>query len=269
MTTTTAARLMPRGTIGGLRAGRLIERNVALYRRTWYVLASGLFEPLFYLLGIGFGLGGLIGNVTLPDGTSVPYGVFVAPGLLASSAMNGAIYEATMNFFFKLRYNKTYDAILSTPLGPADIALGEVSWALVRGTLYATAFMVFAWLLGLIVSPWAILGIPVALLIGFSFGAIGMSFTTFMRSWQDFDLVQLVILPMFLFSGTFFPITTFPPLVQTIIELTPLYHAVSLERSVTLGLFSPANIVDTAYLVAMGLLGVAIVARRISRILLT
>src|SRR5437762_14257516 len=101
---TALARVMPRGVLGAARAGRLIERNVAIYRRTWYVLASGLFEPLFYLLGIGFGLGGLVGSVPGPNGVPIPYGVFVAPALLASSAMNGAITEATFNFFFKLRY---------------------------------------------------------------------------------------------------------------------------------------------------------------------
>jgi lipooligosaccharide transport system permease protein len=262
------AGLMPRGTFAGARAGRIIERNVALYRRTWYVLVSGLFEPLFYLLGIGFGLGALVGSVSGPNGQPVPYGVFVAPGLLASSAMNGAIYEATMNFFFKLRYGKTFEAMLSTPLGPADIALGEVTWALVRGTLYATAFVIFAVLLGLIVSPWAVLAIPVALLIGFAFGSVGMAATSFMRGWQDFDLVQLVILPMFLFSGTFFPLSTYPRPVQTFIQLTPLYHAVALERAVSLGLFDASNLVDVGYLVAMGIIGLAIVSRRIDGLLL-
>jgi lipooligosaccharide transport system permease protein len=266
MTVITA--LMPRGTIRGARAGRIIERNIALYRRTWYVLASGLFEPLFYLLGIGFGLGGLVGSVAGPNGQPIPYGVFVAPALLASSAMNGAIYEATFNFFFKLRYGKTFEAILSTPLGPADIALGEVTWALFRGTLYATAFVFFAAILGLIVSPWAVFAIPVALLIGFAFGSVGMAATSFMRGWQDFDLVQLVILPMFLFSGTFFPLASYPPVIQLLIQFTPLYHAVALERAVCLGLFDPSNIVDVTYLAVMGIVGVAIVSRRINHLLL-
>ena len=265
---TTLARLMPIGALGGARAGRLIERNLAVYRRTWWILVSGLFEPLFYLLGIGFGLGGLVGSVAGPNGQLIPYGVFVAPALLASSAMNGAIYEATFNFFFKLRYQKTFDAILSTPLGPGDIALGEVTWALIRGALYATAFIIFAALLGLIVSPWAVLAIPVALLIGFAFGAVGMAVTSFFRSWQDFDLVQLVILPMFLFSGTFFPVTAYPAPLQLAVQLLPLSHAVSLERAATLGLFEPGNLVDLAYLVLMGLVGLAIVARRIDRLLL-
>ncbi len=108
-----------------------------VYRRTWLVIVSGFFEPLFYLLGIGFGLGALVGAVTGPDGQPIPYGVFVAPGLLATSAMNGAVYESTFNVFFKLRYAKTYDAILSTPMGIDDVAVGEVGWSLIRGALYA------------------------------------------------------------------------------------------------------------------------------------
>jgi lipooligosaccharide transport system permease protein len=262
------ARVAPGGGFGGRRFGRLIERNVAIYRRTWYVLASGVFEPLFYLLGIGFGLGGLVGSVPGPDGTPIPYGVFVAPALLASSAMNGAITEATFNFFFKLRYAKTFEAIVSTPLGPFDIALGEATWALIRGALYATAFVAFAALLGLIISPWAVLAIPVAVLIGFAFGAVGMAATSFFRTWQDFDLVQLVILPMFLFSGTFFPLTAYPEPVRIVIELTPLWQAVALERAVTLGHFDPSNILNVLYLVAMGLAGLVVVSRRIDRILL-
>jgi lipooligosaccharide transport system permease protein len=265
---TALVRLMPIGTLGGARAGRMVERNFAIFRRQWWVVVSGVFEPAFYLLGIGFGLGALVGSVDGPNGRPIPYGVFVAPALLAASAMNGAIYEATLNFFFKLRYQKAYDAILSTPLGPGDIALGEVTWALFRGAVYAAAFVIFAALLGLIVSPWAVLAIPVALLIGFAFGAVGMAATSFFRSWQDFDLVQLVILPMFLFSGTFFPVTAYPPLLQVLVQLLPLSHAVALERAATLGLFEAGNLVDMAYLVIMGLVGLSIVSRRIDRLLL-
>src|SRR5437762_1135547 len=179
---TALARVMPRGVLGAARAGRLIERNIAIYRRTWWILVSGLFEPLFYLLGIGFGLGGLIGSVPGPNGQPIGYGVFVAPALLAASAMNGAIYEGTLNFFFKLRYAKTYDAILSTPLVPADVALGEVAWALIRGALYAAAFIFFAAALGLVVWRWAVFAVPVALLIGFSFGAVAMAAASFFRT---------------------------------------------------------------------------------------
>ena len=265
-------RLLPRrgpaGAFGSRRALHLIERSIRVYRRTPSVLISGAFEPFFYLVGIGFGLGGLVGQLPAPDGRPIPYGVFVAPGLLAASAMNGAIFEATMNFFFKLRYQKTYDSILSTPLGVGDIAVGEVGWALIRGTLYATSFIVIAAALGLVISPLAVLAIPGALLIGFAFGAVGMAVSSFMRSWQDFDLVQLVMLPMFLFSATFFPLSAYPPALQFLVQLTPLYHGVALERAVMTGAIGPEILVNVAYLVVMGLVGLVLVARRLHLLLL-
>src|SRR6478752_1627643 len=134
-------RIAPMG-YGGRNAGRVVERNILYYRRAWMILFSGFFEPLFYLLGLGFGLGALIGNV---DG--VPYSVFVAPALMATSAMNGAIYDSTFNMFYKLKYAKTYDAMLSTPLGVGDVAVGEVIWALIRGAIYAVGFIVVMFLL--------------------------------------------------------------------------------------------------------------------------
>jgi lipooligosaccharide transport system permease protein len=192
--------------LGSRRARFLVERNVYVYRHGWLVILSGFFEPLFYLGSIGFGLGALIGTVNGPGGQPISYQLFVAPALLASAAMNGAIAEGTFNFFFKLRYNKTFDAILSTPLSPGDVAVGELVWALIRGGIYAIAFVIVMAVLGLIVSPLVILAVPAALLIGFAFGAVGMAATSYMRTWQDFDLIQLVILPLFLFSGTFYPL---------------------------------------------------------------
>ena len=261
-------RLAPAGSFGGRRSLLLVERSLRIYRRTPVVLVSGAFEPFFYLVGIGFGLGALVGDLPGPDGRPIPYGVFVAPGLLAASAMNGAMFEATLNFFFKLRYQKTYDSILSTPLGVGDVALGEVIWALLRGALYATSFIVIAALLGLVISPLAILAVPGALLIGFAFGAVGMAVSSFMRSWQDFDLVQLVVLPMFLFSATFFPLSAYPGPLQTIVQLTPLYHGVALERALMTGAVGPENLLNVAYLLVMGAIGLVIVARRLHRILL-
>ena len=171
----TALRLTPPLLLGWRRAGLMIERNLYVYRRTWIVIFSGFFEPLFYLLGIGFGLGALIGDVPGPGGQVISYQLFVAPALLASASMNGAIMESTFNVFFKLNYQKTYDAILSTPMSVGDVALGEIGWALIRGGLYAVGFLVVMALLGLWVSPWLILAFPGALLIGF--GALGLLFT--------------------------------------------------------------------------------------------
>jgi lipooligosaccharide transport system permease protein len=265
----TALRLTPTFLIGSRRSLRLVERNIYVYRNTWLVILSGFFEPLFYLLGIGFGLGALIGTVPGPGGEPIPYQLFVAPALLASSSMNGAISEATFNFFFKLNYNKTFASILSTPLSPGDVAVGELLWALIRGGLYAIGFMVVMAVLGLIVSPWVVLAFPAALLVGFAFGAVGMAATSFMKTWQDFDLIQLVILPLFLFSATFYPIETYPEAIQWIVRVTPLYQGVDLIRSLTVGEIGPVLLVHVAYLTIMGIAGLVVVSRRLDRLLLT
>jgi lipooligosaccharide transport system permease protein len=262
------ARVVPPVLFGGRRAGLLIERNLLVYRRGWLMIVSGFFEPLFYLLSIGLGIGALVGAIPLGDGRTIPYTAFVAPALLASSAMNGAIYDSTFNVFFKLKYAKTYDAILATPVGVADVAVGEIGWALIRGALYAGTFLLVMLAMGLVRSPWAILAFPASLLIGFAFGAAGMAATSFMRTWQDFDLVQLVILPLFLFSGTFYPVTTYPESIRLLVELTPLYHGVDLVRGLTTGALGPGMLVHVAYLAVMGLVGLAITSRRLERLLL-
>lgn len=254
--------------LAGTRAARLVERNLMVYRRTPLVIVSGFFEPLFYLLGIGFGLGALIGNVPGPDGQPIPYGVFVAPGLLATSAMNGAIYDATFNVFFKLRHARTYEAILATPMNTRDVAAGEIAWALIRGTLYALGFLAVVLMLGLARSPLVVLSVPAAMLIGFAFAAVGMAATTWVRSWQDFDFIVVVTLPLFLFSATFYPITTYPPLVRTIVELTPLYQGVAILRQLATGAVDASIALHVGYLVAMGLAGLVVVSRRLDRLLL-
>jgi lipooligosaccharide transport system permease protein len=254
--------------IGSRRSLRLIERNLYVYKHGWIVIFSGFFEPLFYLLSIGFGLGALIGTVPGPNGEPIPYQLFVAPALLASAAMNGAISESTFNFFFKLNYNKTFASILSTPLSPGDIAVGELAWALIRGGLYAIGFMVVMVVLGLVVSPWVALAVPAALLVGFAFGAVGMAATSFMKTWQDFDLIQLVVLPLFLFSATFYPLETYPEALQWVVRVTPLYQGVDLIRSLTVGAISPVLLVHVAYLSVMGIVGLVIVSRRLDQLLL-
>ncbi|MFV2062176.1 MAG: ABC transporter permease [Chloroflexota bacterium] len=256
-------RLFPTRPLGRSRAHKVLERNVLVYRHGWLIILSGFFEPVFYLLGIGFGLGSLVGDVG-----GIPYAAFVAPGLMATAAMNGALFESTFNLFFKLKYARTYDAILATPLGPPDVAIGEVSWALIRGFMYATAFLLVMLPLGLVLSPWAILAIPGALLIGFAAAAVGMAATTFMRKWQDFDLVTVVSLPLFLFSGTFFPISVYPEWLRIIVEFTPLYRGVHMLRSLTTGDVGPLLLLDVAYLLVLGLIGVAITSRRLRLLLL-
>ena len=260
---TVMTRVLPMLPFNGRRAPRVVERNLIVYRHTWLIIFSGFFEPLFYLLGLGFGLGALIGNV---DG--LPYQAFIAPALLASSSMNGAIYDSTFNMFYKLKYAKTYDAMLSTPLGVGDVALGEVTWALMRGALYAVGFMVVMLLLGLMRSPWGLLAAPASLCIGYAAAGVGTAATSFVRKWQDFDLVFVVTLPLFLFSATFFPITAYPDALRVFVEITPLYRGVHLIRGLTTGAIEPMLLVDVAYLLIMGTIGLAITSRRLGKLLL-
>jgi len=264
----TALRITPLLALGGQRWLRMIERNLLVYKHGWLVLFSGFFEPLFYLLSIGFGLGRLVGDVAGPGGQPIPYALFVAPALLAASAMNGAITESTFNFFFKLNYDKTFASILTTPMSPVDISLGELAWALMRGALYTIGFLAVMVVFGLVRSPLVLLTLPGALLIGFAFASLGMAATSFMRTWQDFDLIQLVVLPMFLFSGTFFPLDSFPEFARVLIQLTPLYHGVDLLRTLAVGVVGPETLVHVVYLTVIGLLGLSVVSRRIDKLLL-
>jgi lipooligosaccharide transport system permease protein len=246
----------------------LVERHARVYRHAWLMLVSGLLEPLFYLLSIGVGLGKLVGGVTGPNGHTVTYAAFVAPALLASSSMNGAIFDSTFNVFFRLKYAKLYDAALATPMQSGDIALGEIAWALIRGGMYAVAFMVIMLAMGLVHSPWAVLNVLVALLIGFAFAAVGMAGTTYMKSWQHFEFITLATLPMFLFSGSFYPLSVYPPALRIVVECTPLYQGVVLLRDFTLGAVGPGLVWHAVYLAIMGLIGLTIASRRISHLLL-
>ena len=269
MTTTLLARITPPAMASRRKALHLLERNLKVGRRNWGILLSGFAEPVFYLLAVGVGLGALVGDVRGPDGRPVTYAEFVAPALLASSAMNGALFESTFNIFFKLRFMKTYDAVLATPMEPADIAVGEVTWSLLRGGLYAVGFLTVTALMGLLLSPLALFALPAALLIGFAFAAVGMAASTFMRTWQDFDLVTLFSLPLFLFSATFFPLAVYPEAVQPFVRLSPLYHGVELIRGLMLGTPDATMFGHAAFLGGMGLVGLAIAGRRFTRILRT
>lgn len=253
---------------GAGRARMLVERNYRSFRRTWTIIVSGFFEPVFFLFAMGVGIGALVGDVTTDDGAVVPYAVFVAPALLASSAMNGAVFDSTTNVFFKLKYARLYDSVLATPLGPRDVAVGEISWALLRGLVYAVAFLVVCALAGVVTSWWALLALPASTLIGWAFAAVGMAAATYLRTWADFDYLQLALLPMFLFSATFFPLSTYPPALQWVVQATPLYHGVAMVRALMLGDVDGGLWVHAAYLAVMGVVGTLWVGRRIERLLL-
>jgi len=261
-------RSRPLLTIGGRRSLLLIERNVYLYRRSWMMLLSGFFEPLFYLLSIGLGIGAIVGTIPGPDGQPIPYQQFVAPALLAQAAMNGAIAESTFNVFFRLNYEKVYDAVLATPLTTGDVALGEIGWAVSRGLIYSTAFMLTMWALDMAGSPWLVLAVPACVLIGFAFGAVGMALTTYMRSWADFEYVTTITLPLFLFSATFYPVSSYGDWAW-VVQLSPLYHGVAVVRDLNLGRWEWSILAHLGVLLALSIAGLVVASRRIGRMLLT
>lgn len=245
----------------------VIERQLRVYRRFWLIFVAGFIEPLLFLGSIGIGVGRLVHTLPGPGGTPVDYAVFVAPGLLATSAMNGAVIDTTFGFFVNYKYGHAYDGMLATPLRVLDVAVGEVTWALLRGAAYSCVFLATMAALGYVKSPWAILAAPVAVLIGTAFAAAGLAATTWMRSFVDFDYVNLALVPLFLFSGVFFPIARYPDWLETIVRLTPLYQGVELERRLVLGALDPVMVVHTLYLVVMAVVGIAVASRRLRRLL--
>ena len=258
--------------IAGMYSGNaraVVERGFRVIRHSnWAVVASGFFEPVFYLLAMGVGLGGLVGEVPGADGRPVSYSMYIAPALLATSAMNGAIYDGVHNVFFKLRYAKLYESMLATSLGPMDVALGEIFMALFRGLLYALGFMGVLAAMGLVTSWWALAMVPVALLVALGFAALGMGITSYMKSFEHLDLVGIVMLPMFLFSATLFPIGVYPDAVQWFIKAMPLWHGVELMRHLSVGHLTAWTGVHVAYFVAMSVGGFAVVTARLRHLFL-
>jgi lipooligosaccharide transport system permease protein len=261
-----ASTASPLGRLDG--TGLLVMRTYITYKTSWKLFLTGFLEPVFYLFSIGIGVGKLIHAFEV-NGHSIPYAEFVAPGMLAASAFNGALMDSTFNVFFKLKYEKLYDQMLVTPLTTGDIASGEIVWGQLRGASYSAAFLLVMWALGLVHSWWALLAFPATLLIGFAFSAVCMGLTTWMTSWQDFDKITLAQLPLFLFSGTFFPVTAFHGMLRWVVEATPLYRGVVLCRELTTGVITWESAVSVVYLVAMGLIGLAVVRRRLGTLLLT
>ena len=259
------------GRIGAsVYAGRpwaLILRNVfALRTSNSLVFFSGFVEPVLYLLAFGFGLGEFIGNVT--DGTNgeVRYAVYIAPALLATSAMNGAIYDSTWNVFFKMRYAKLYDAVMSTSLGALDTAAGEIGWAMIRGASYGVGFLCIVMPLGLVESWWGLLAVPAAAIIAFGFAALGMSITSYLTSHQQMNWINFFMLPMFLFSGAFFPISNYPQIAQWVIQALPLWQGIAMMRSIMFGDLDLALLGHVAYFLVFIAIGLTVTTRRLNKL---
>jgi lipooligosaccharide transport system permease protein len=249
-------------------AGRshvILERSlVALKSSNWFPVVSGFLEPLLYLFSFGYGVGTLIGDIQVSNGQVVSYAMFIAPGLLATSAMNGAIYDSTWNVYFKLHEGKIYHGMLATSLGPLDVALGEILTALIRGFAYAVGFMAVATPMGLIPSWWGVLAIPAAVLIAFGFASIGMAITSYFKSYQQMGLINISLLPIFLFSGSFYPLSVFPDWAQIIIKTLPLWHAIELIRNLSLGIINFSLLGHIAYFLVMIFVGLFFTTRRLN-----
>jgi len=246
------------------RVLQLLERGyIAFKSSTYMIVISGFLEPVLYLLSFGYGIGKLLPTIAV-GGETIKYAAFIAPALLATSAMNGAIYDSTMNVFFKLNHDRIYHGMLATSMGPLDVALGEIGWALIRGFSYACAFMVVIAPLGLVVSVWGLLAIPAAVLIAFGFASCGMAVTSYMKSFQQLEIVNMILLPMFLFSGSFYPITVFPQWLQFVVNLLPLSHAIDLVRGLCLGHINFGLAGHALYFVVMIVIGLFFTTKRLN-----
>ena len=270
--TTTTTEPTHKATISSLyarNARSVVARGLKATKSTnWVIVLSGFFEPVFYLLALGVGLGSYIGSVTDSLGNDIPYAAYIAPALLAVSAMNGAIYDSTWNVFFKMHFGKLYQGMLATRLGPLDVALGEISLALLRGAAYGITFLLVMQALGLNLSWTALLALPAILVIAFGFASLGMGITSYLKTFQQMEWIQFVMLPMFLFSATFYPLTVYPEALQWLIQALPLWHGVELVRGLTTGAIAPAMLVHVLYFAVMIAVGLVFTTRRLRALFL-
>jgi lipooligosaccharide transport system permease protein len=209
-------------------AWRLWQRNASIYRRTYKMnVLPNFFEPVLYLLAMGLGLGAYLSRIR-----GIRYIDYIAPGLVATSAMFGTTFEVTFNCFVKMQFGKVYDAVMATPLTIEDVGLGELLWGTTRAVIYASAFLLVASLFGIAHSWWAVLAPVAAVLVGMMFSVIGLAFTASIPLIDYFTYYwTLFITPMFLFSGIFFPFDQLPTWVHVAAWFTPLYHGVNLMRA--------------------------------------
>ena len=250
-------------------ARAVISRGLLATRSSnWAIMVSGFFEPVLYLVSMGVGLGALVGTVAGPDGGEISYAAYIAPALLAVSAMNGAVYDSTWNVFFKMNFAKLYQGMLYTSLGPLDVAIGEIFLALLRGAIYATGFTAVMALMGLITTPVALLMIPAAVVVAFGFAAFGMGITSFMKTFQQMEWINFVMLPMFLFSATFYPLSVYPQGIQWFIQALPLWHGVELLRQISVASFSTATLIHLGYFLVMIVVGMLLTTVRLRKLFL-
>jgi lipooligosaccharide transport system permease protein len=240
-------------------SGRVWQRNFLVYRRLWHrSIAFGFLQPVLFLTAMGIGVGALMSNQDLAAFGGVPYIDWLGPGLLSAMAMQTATFESTYPIMNKIMWGRNYEAMLSTPLETRNLVIGELFWVAFRIGTLAAVFLVVLAVFGIVRSPFAVLAIPVAMLIGVAFSSCLLAFTATQRNDVGFSaLFRFVINPLFLFSGTFFPLSNLPDQVAWIAWLTPLYHGVQLVRGLVLDSLSLAAApIHLAYLLAMLSVGV-------------
>jgi lipooligosaccharide transport system permease protein len=252
------------------RFWKVWRRNLVTYQKIWKVnFVTPLLEPLLYILAFGLGFAGMIGDVAY-GGRTLSYTAFMAPALIATAVMWNAFFETTYASFVRMYYQKTFDGMLATPLSLEEIIVAEIVWSATKSVGAAVLMGLVLGLCGYVDFPGGLLLIPVALLGGLALGAIGMFFTGVTPSIDMFNLpIFLFITPMFLFSGTFFPVSNLPAWAQPAALAFPLYHLVELTRRCSLGTAETHPLVSLAYLVVFALvftlLGLAAMRRRLIR----
>ena len=227
---------------------RIWQRNLTVYRKSWKIsFIPPFLEPLFYLLAFGIGLSTLVGSVRY-KGSEISYVEFIAPGLIAISIMYNSFFETTYNSYVRMYYQKTFDAMMATPLSIEEIITGEIVWGATKSLIASAIMMVVISFFGFLHYPSSLLILPLAFLGGLAFGSIGMVFTGTVANIEMFNLpVFLFITPMFLFSGTFFPLENLPRWAQVLASVLPLTHLANLTRPLALGRIPPSLLWDVGY----------------------
>jgi lipooligosaccharide transport system permease protein len=218
------------------RFWRVWRRNLAVYRQNWMVsFMTPMLEPFLYLLAFGVGFSRLVGDVPY-GGATVPYTLFLAPALVAMTVMNNAFFENTYGSFVRMYYQKTFDAMMATPLTVSEIITGEIVWGATKAVIATAIMLVVIGLFGLLRWPEAILLLPLAFLGGIAFGSVGMIFTAVTPHIELFNLpFFLFITPMYLFGGTFFPLEALPEWARQAALALPLTHLVNVTRAISIG----------------------------------
>ena len=242
-----------------IAAVRMVQRNALVYRRVWRgSVFSSFLQPTLFLIAMGVGLGAMVdaGGALLPGG--VTYVEFLAPGLLASTAMQAASFESAWPIMGKMMWHRNYEAVLSTPMGISDVVFGELGWIAIRLTTIGIAFVLVMTAFGIPRSPLVVLAIPSAVITGLAFAAPIAAFTATLKDGNPFNvLFRFVITPLFLFSGVFVPVSRLPDAIAHVAWFTPLFHGVELTRGFTLGSVPATWPIHVGYLVALIAAGAA------------